>query len=480
MPHQATSKRIASLAPSSFRLVPKWIAALLVAVPCLLSTSVVSAQPDRQQVPSEAILANDRKLVAQIYESDLAAAKSTEQRHALAKRMMSDASKSTNSVSERYVLYEFGRNAAIAAGDLDLAIDNCDVIAKEFDILAAPLKYEVLTTAHSQLRTPTDYYFWIRNAEHLVVDLKRTFRWSEAQNLVRLADLLAKKSREPDVSRQWDVYRNELQTLETVHKATASALVELEEMPADATLNDKAGKLYCFVVEDWSQGISMLALGEDQVLQPLAKQELQLTGKPDELVALAQKWTEVAEGRPDFVKRAILRHAYELYRNAHTQLEGLVRAKVHFAMNDIAGQAMPARFPLSKLSPTSVLPVWLYNQGVYKTIPVAGKKFRDSIWAHPPPSDSSRITFDIPAGSKYLIGACGFHDIPDDFPHNTVVFSILGDGATLWKSPATKELNKATPFKVSLSGVKKIELQVHCNGFNGASHAAWLDPILQR
>lgn len=53
-----------------------------------------------------------------------------------------------------------------------------------------------------------------------------------------------------------------------------ASLAALEAKPTDPVANVAVGKFYCLLKGQWSQGIPMLALGNDPTLSELAKAEL--------------------------------------------------------------------------------------------------------------------------------------------------------------------------------------------------------------
>jgi hypothetical protein len=116
-----------------------------------------------------------------------------------------------------------------------------------------------------------------------------------------------------------------------------------------------------------------------------------------------------------------------------------------------------------------------------KTIPLAGRNYRDSLWGHPPSDGESRIVYDLPGDFKYVTGMCGIRDMPSGGPTSAVQFRIVGSTGELWRAPKSlQELNKVIPFKVDLKGQKRIEFIVRCNGLNYAAHACWIEPMLQK
>jgi hypothetical protein len=73
-------------------------------------------------------------------------------------------------------------------------------------------------------------------------------------------------------------------------KAGAGAVVTLLDDPKNASANTIAGRFYCFQLRRWDDGISMLAIGNDQDLKTIAEQEIAGPANDDQRAQLAEAW----------------------------------------------------------------------------------------------------------------------------------------------------------------------------------------------
>jgi hypothetical protein len=436
--------------------------------------------PPRSKVPDGETLAAAKKVIAEVYKSEYEAAKTPAARRAFAKKLLDDAQKTTDDPTSRFALLQVAHNVAGHAGDVDLTYAVVDFMARHFRISAAPLKAESLTEAATNLRTPIDHYFFGRYAEHLLPELRQAAAWDDAANLAELAEASAKKNRDVDLAKLWKERKAEIIQLKQAFAAAAPALAQLEKSPADPVLNEQAGKLNCFLLEVWTTGVPMLALGADPASQKAAEAELRAPTSTADRLALADAWYGLAKTLDDPARSAVLRHAYPLYREAIPKAEGLAKAKAQVRADDCFLSGLPDRMTLSVLKPVKI-DVWQFDpeKSVAMPVSIAGRTYHDSLWAHPPIDGDSRIAFEIPRECKYLVGACAIKEI-DVHPHSTVRFTIVGSTGELWRSPDFKDVNKLVPFKVDLKGQKRIELITHCNGFNAAVQAMWIEPLLQK
>ncbi|CAK4812184.1 unnamed protein product [Aphanomyces euteiches] len=114
------------------------------------------------------------------------------------------------------------------------------------------------------------------------------------------------------------------------------------------------------------------------------------------------------------------------------------------------------------------------------TISVNGEAKQRSISTHPPARGEAYVSFDLGKAYANLTGQVALND---DVSNETlaqrgisVVFSIVGDAAVLWKSKPVTTTTQLEAFDVSLAGVRMIELRVSCSGSNHGAHAIWVDP----
>lgn len=460
-----------------FRLLPV-ICLCLLCLPTMVWSQESAA---RLPAPREADLTAAKKVVADVYKSDYEAAKTPIARQALAKKLLLDGLNTSDDAVSKFALLQIARKIAAQAGDVDLAYQAADATALSFRVPAAPLKAEVLTDAAETLRAPQDLYFFGRYADRLLPELRSVAAWEGAIELAKLAESAAKKNRDADLGKVWKDRQAELTQLKQAYAAALPALAGLEKSPGDAALNETVGKLNCFLLESWTTGLPMLALGMDPALQRAAEAELRMPATIADKLALADAWYEIAKAQQGLAQRVLFRHAYQLYGEVLPTMEGLTKAKVQVRANDCFTQGMPDRMVLSAIKPALLQDVQ-YSTGetLVSGSTVNGRVFPDSLNGHPPADGASRIVYELPGECKYLIGMCAFRDMKDDRPHNPVHFIIVGTTGELWRSPALQDTGKLTPFKVDLKGQKRIELIVHCKGFNGASHASWIEPMLQK
>ena len=128
-----------------------------------------------------------------------------------------------------------------------------------------------------------------------------------------------------------------------------AALTTLKATPQDPTAGLVAGKYYCFVKDDWKQGLPLLAQGADPSLAAAAAKELAVPTQGTEQFEVAEIWDDLGE-KEEGVRRVRLKlHARSWYQKSLTSLSGLARVKA-----EKAGAESPRT--LSPTSPVVPLP----------------------------------------------------------------------------------------------------------------------------
>jgi serine/threonine protein kinase len=112
-------------------------------------------------------------------------------------------------------------------------------------------------------------------------------------------------------------------------------------------------------------------------------------------------------------------------------------------------------------------------------ITVKGVLSPNGLSMHPPPDGDSRTAYQL--GRQYY-GFQGTAAIDDSAANSGVhlVFLVLGDAKELWRSNPLRQPGDKHECKVSVQGVERLELRVHCTGTHVCAHAVWLEPLLTK
>ncbi len=143
--------------------------------------------PKRHPVPDEAAQAAAMKLVHEVYGADLDAAKTADQKKALAKKLLAKAQSSGDDRTGKYVLLKAAKSIAVLAADADTAFEAIDSIAESFEIDALPMKANALDGMAHKARFAADQVSIAQHALGLINAAIAAERFDLAGQLGQLA-----------------------------------------------------------------------------------------------------------------------------------------------------------------------------------------------------------------------------------------------------------------------------------------------------
>jgi hypothetical protein len=109
-----------------------------------------------------------------------------------------------------------------------------------------------------------------------------------------------------------------------------------------------------------------------------------------------------------------------------------------------------------------------------------GEFIPHSIFIVPPANGSSEVSYPVPAKKVAIRTTVGVTKIGDDAqdPATGLIFEVLGDGKSLWKSKPVSKLDMYETCELKIEKVKILTLRVNCSGPNTCARAMWYEPIL--
>jgi hypothetical protein len=109
-----------------------------------------------------------------------------------------------------------------------------------------------------------------------------------------------------------------------------------------------------------------------------------------------------------------------------------------------------------------------------------GEKMLNSLWTNPTGKQASFVTYALDRKFIGLRGVVSIDDTARGKIHDDLIFTILGDGRPLWRSPPVGKTQYTAPFEVSVKNVQLLTVQCECTGGDGYIHGVWLEPLLLR
>lgn len=115
-------------------------------------------------------------------------------------------------------------------------------------------------------------------------------------------------------------------------------------------------------------------------------------------------------------------------------------------------------------------------------ISIQGESKQRSLSTHPPSQGDAHVIYDLgEAFHSFRVSVALNDDVSNELLSQrgaAVMFTVLGDGKTLWQSGTVSETHKLESCEVSVADVRMLELRVTCPGSNHCAHAIWVEPSL--
>jgi len=284
---------------------------------------------EKAAVPDEAARAKALALVAELYEKPWKEARTSAQKTALAEKMIEAAGRSSDDPLGRFVLLRVARDIAAEAGDAATALRAVDRLDAEFRIDAADMKIAAVLEAAGSAVTVDHHRAIAGETFALVQAAVAKDQYDTAGRLIDAAQSAARKLRDGEAVRAYADLSRDVERIALAYKRTEPHRKTLQQKPTDPEANLAVGRFLCFDKGDWGRGIAMLALGSDEGLAALAKQEVGGPKTAQEQVAVADRWWDRAENADEAAGVQMRLHAGSWYERALPGLpESLVRQKV--------------------------------------------------------------------------------------------------------------------------------------------------------
>lgn len=466
--------------------------AVVLVIAAAFDSSVVGA-PDRLPIPAQAEQTKALSIVRESFKSDYALP--SWKRGDLGRKLLTEASSpgSANDATLRFVLLSEAKEAAVAAGDLDLLTAVLDSLTADYAIERKDLESAIVTsarTARSNISADVATPIAWRLTELALHedDFKSADRWAAAAK--ELADkshdsslMLASKTRQLDV-----------RSRATEFGAVKSANETLSKNPADPAANLVVGRWLCFQKAEWEKGVAFLARGSDQQLASVAKLELSHPAAGDS-AALADAWWDLSQQKNTLARQKpiFMTRAAHWYQVALPWLTG-IRAKLAEQRMAEAGAASPGPVAppvvyLDDLNEKSFSGIHPGGWGIGKhgalqstgkqLVSVKGTPFKHALGMNPMDHATATVTYAIDRRFSKFTGAVALNDTGGAFD-GSLIFRIVGDGRVLWESDAysAAKIGTSISFSATVRQVSQLQLITECKGSGNGCNVVWLDPKL--
>lgn len=252
-------------------------------------------------VPDADAQEKSEALFREIFREEFESAKTPKQKYEFAKRLFDHVKKVKDDPSGRYVMLKKGSMFATDVGELTAALSIDDQLIAAFQVDAHQVKVDTVLRADAY-RGPmskADNDKLILVSEELVTKAMFNDDYAQAQKLIDVAMEAAKRGKERYKTDDLVKRKKEVAHARNEYRKVEKVVDALKDDPEDPDSNLIVGKYLCFVKHNWDRGLPMLAIGSDDGLKRLAREELKQPPEAEGQAQLADQWFDLAERDKD-------------------------------------------------------------------------------------------------------------------------------------------------------------------------------------
>jgi len=295
----------------------------------------VTKVPEKPAPPDLEAQEKALKTIREVFQADYAKT-SMGDRHALARKLLNEATATKGDRVSQFVLFRQASDLAAQAGDLSTAFGAIDAIERVFAVDALALKVATLskspTATTHELSTPA-VEACFKVAEFAV----RRNHYDLAALVLRKADAISRSPANVTLQAKLQARLKEMAEVQLAREKLTLAEKTLADKPHDDEANLQVGKFLCFLKGDWELGLPMLRIGSDGELRKIAETETALPTNGELRVDLADAWYKLAEREGSVVAKANLKeHSRYWYQQALPGLSGFSKTRVQKLLEDLS------------------------------------------------------------------------------------------------------------------------------------------------
>lgn len=311
--------------------------------------------------PSMAVREEMRTTLRSRYSGEYAAATTLESHAEWARQLVNLSRQSRPGSVDRYVLLEEAIDQAASACSAETALQAIKDMESYFAVSGFLLKAAVMERIAESAETTIDKVSLARTAAELAEEAAESGDSLAARSLLYSADRASFNSEEkasPERSEQWIAKIDEA---ERHRQEVENARAALRKNPLDPPANGVVGRHLCYVKGNWAAGLSFLARAADGDDCLAAAAELRLAKSISEQVRIADRWMEIAAGRPSDWNVAQREHALHLYQSLLPKVTGSVRSRIQTIVDEHESSPDDSRSAAIRVTdpdgPSAMLPV---------------------------------------------------------------------------------------------------------------------------
>jgi hypothetical protein len=252
-------------------------------------------------------------------------------------KLLGDAKDVSGSKDDQYVMLSRVAEEAAAIGELPLAFEAVELLARGFEVDRVALRLGAVTRASKLPAPPAVKVKVFGDSVAVLEEAMQADRYAEVEDLVGPMLTVVQRAGDRDLSVKLLDLRKRAAALDAEFRRYKTAQMALTTNPDDPTANQTAGQFHAYVKRDWEAALPHLAKGSDVALRDAAEQDVAGPQTAAQQVLLAESWAALATGRDDRARASLLSRAQYWYSIARPQLTGLDEKSVAGKIAEIEG-----------------------------------------------------------------------------------------------------------------------------------------------
>ncbi|MCE9608359.1 MAG: protein kinase [Planctomycetia bacterium] len=324
-----------------------------------------SVSKDRKPAPDAAAQQTALKSIKEIFVDDYAAAKTSEQKGALATKLIDQARQTNDDPTSRYVLLGEARTLATDAGVLESLNDALRIQLEEYELDPVSTRLDAWNALLKRPRIESATVSQLaKEANKLVDQATVDAQFDEAKRYGEFALATSRRLANSAAVVKLLVERNAALAARQKDWPTLVAMAEkLKTTPDDAEANLTIARYLALSAEDWPRAFPLFAKSGDPTFVELAAKSLKALDDLSAQGAAGDAWWDAAQTAKLAQKPELLAGAHYWYSSAVPVLSGLAKTRIEKRIADITPQLPTKKIFASTLPSYSDAPTQLNNSG---------------------------------------------------------------------------------------------------------------------
>ncbi len=303
------------------------LACLCIALNFISICAVAAAEP-KIPLPPQAARNEAEKTIRELYGNDIQVAKTSDQKHELAAKLLEQARQSGQNPAAQFVLFKTARDVAVEGGAVAVAMEAIEELASRFEFLTGPvLKADAIALLAKSARSrDQNLSLYSANAQAMDEAIWEN-DYEVAQRLGALLQRIARVTRTAEISREANARVERLEAIKNEYARVKPSILQVKADATDSEASLTVGKFYCFQQGNWETGLKLLAQGNDPMLKALAEREFAEPPVATDQLQIADAWWDFAATQTAANQKRIKEHAAAWYAKAAPGLAGLDKTK---------------------------------------------------------------------------------------------------------------------------------------------------------